>query len=311
MYMKPRLAAVLPKLLLALLLAVPAVVTLPTPTTAASTGWIVTCQYAHSLADDPIVFPGQPGAAHLHDFVGALSADAFATAASLRAGGTSCAMPADTSAYWTPALYLDGVRVLPKNTAFYYRKKSPTGTLVQPFPEGLRMIVGNAQAQSPEDNPHLGSTIIFKCGPGVSVDLPAPPAQCSSGVLVISVLFPQCWDGVNLDSADHRSHMAYPVKGKCPASHPVELPRLETFFRYAVGTAPLGTLTLASGPYYTIHQDFFNGWEPTALQTLVTNCLNTEVDCGENPALDALPSPAPTPPTADGPAVFLPLVRRP
>ena len=24
--------------------------------------------------------------------------------------------------------------------------------------------------------------------------------------------FPQCWDGVNLDSPDHKSHMAYPER---------------------------------------------------------------------------------------------------
>lgn len=35
------------------------------------------------------------------------------------------------------------------------------------------------------------------------------------------------WDGVNLDSPDHKSHMAYPIDnfqgGNCPASHPVHL----------------------------------------------------------------------------------------
>jgi hypothetical protein len=297
--MEKKLHAMLVKLWLALLIAIPGVVTDPTPTSAATTGWIVTCQYSHSVADDPIVFPGEPGAAHLHDFAGALNTDAFSTAASLQTGGTSCAMPADTSAYWMPALYKDGVRVQPKNTAFYYRQKSPPGTVVQPFPEGLKMIVGNAHAHSPAENPQLGTTIIFKCGPGSGVDLPAPPTQCDSGVMVVSLLFPQCWDGVNLDSADHRSHMAYPVDANCPASHPVVLPRLETFFRYSVGTGPIGTITFASGPYYTVHQDFFNAWEPTALQKLVTKCLNTEVDCGENPlALTA------------NHAVFLPLIRR-
>jgi hypothetical protein len=41
------------------------------------------------------------------------------------------------------------------------------------------------------------------------------------------VFFPSCWDGVNLDSADHKSHMAYPIQnyngGDCPSSHPVHL----------------------------------------------------------------------------------------
>ena len=60
------------------------------------------------------------------------------------------------------------------------------------------------------------------------------------------VTFPTCWDGVNLDSPDHQSHVAYaaipyepyadPIitrpytpaqeRGKCPDTHPVHLPQL-------------------------------------------------------------------------------------
>jgi len=267
---------------------------------AASPGWIVSCQYSHSLKDDPIVFPGKPGASHLHDFVGGKSIDAFSTATSLRAGGTTCAMPADASGYWVPALYENGVRVLPagasKHALFYYRRKgAPAGTMVQPFPLGLKMIIGNAHAKSPQENPQLGTDIIFKCGPGSTTDLPAPPTQCASGIMVMSLRFPNCWDGKNLDSPDHRSHMAYPVKSRCPASHPVVLPRIESFFRYKVGTGPIGTITLASGPYYTAHQDFFNAWDPAVLQTLVTNCMNAQVDCGTNPSISSGGQKTPTP----------------
>lgn len=41
-----------------------------------------------------------------------------------------------------------------------------------------------------------------------------------------------CWDGKNLDSPDHKSHVAYPESGSfessgpCPASHPVKLPQV-------------------------------------------------------------------------------------
>lgn len=33
-----------------------------------------------------------------------------------------------------------------------------------------------------------------------------------------------CWDGKNLDSPDHKSHMAFPsgvTTGSCPTTHPV------------------------------------------------------------------------------------------
>lgn len=42
----------------------------------------------------------------------------------------------------------------------------------------------------------------------------------------------RCWDGVNLDSPDHKSHVAYPVGGTfetgapCPSTHPVKIPQL-------------------------------------------------------------------------------------
>jgi len=37
-----------------------------------------------------------------------------------------------------------------------------------------------------------------------------------------------CWDGVNVDSPDHKSHVAYPagILGACPSSHPVEIPQV-------------------------------------------------------------------------------------
>jgi hypothetical protein len=46
-----------------------------------------------------------------------------------------------------------------------------------------------------------------------------------------------CWDGVNLDSPDHKSHVAYPkqgaasfsgtsVGGDCPSTHPVKIPQV-------------------------------------------------------------------------------------
>lgn len=47
-----------------------------------------------------------------------------------------------------------------------------------------------------------------------------------------NIRFPTCWDGVNLDSANHMSHVAYPTSGTfetggpCPPTHPVRIPQL-------------------------------------------------------------------------------------
>lgn len=52
---------------------------------------------------------------------------------------------------------------------------------------------------------------------------------CPSGMRA-QVIFRSCWDGVNLDSPDHASHMAFPTPGPefgpCPASHPIRVPTL-------------------------------------------------------------------------------------
>lgn len=257
----------------------------------ASPGWITSCAYSHSLPDDPIVFFGQPGLSHLHDFVGAKTTSALSSPGSMRAGGTTCAMPGDASGYWIPRLYIHNgsLSLHPnaagvKNALFYYRRKGiGSSGNVRTIPDGLKMVLGNGHADTPAQNPLLGTQIIFKCGLGSSTNLAQPPSQCPDGNMSVSLTFPNCWDGKNLDSPDHISHMAYPAGNSCPASHPVVLPRIESFFRYAVGTAPLGVVSWSSGPWYTLHQDFLNAWEPGALQHFIDKCVNSLVDCGKNP----------------------------
>lgn len=54
--------------------------------------------------------------------------------------------------------------------------------------------------------------------------------------LRLEVMFPSCWDGKNVDSASHQSHIAYPAGGEsgpCPDTHPV---RIVTLF-YEVSTS--------------------------------------------------------------------------
>jgi hypothetical protein len=51
---------------------------------------------------------------------------------------------------------------------------------------------------------------------------------------------------------------------------------------YPVGTSSSG-ITLASGPVWTAHADFWNTWKQTKLSELVTRCLNGNVNCEKNP----------------------------
>jgi hypothetical protein len=237
--------------------------------------FVENCRYSHQAPDDPIVYPGKPGASHQHTFVGNSTTDAFSSFGSLRSGETTCMRADDTAAYWVPALYQGTTEILPVAATVYYRR----GTLaeVNTFPNNLRMIAGDAKATSPQ-----GMRITFwSCGvaSGVdrSVDVPTCPDTRGS-FLRLHIRFPECWDGRRLDSADHKSHMAYATRAGCPSTHPVEVPQITQIYRYP--TRGGEGFSLASGGVYSAHADFVNAWNPGALRKLVEGCLDELVHCG-------------------------------
>jgi hypothetical protein len=91
--------------------------------------------------------------------------------------------------------------------------------------------------------------------------------------------FPECWDGRNLDSADHQSHMAYSVRGVCPRNHPVPVPQLQTFIRYKSDGG--SDISFSSGTWNTYHGDFMNGWIPESQQLLLRACTHASQKCSE------------------------------
>jgi Domain of unknown function (DUF1996) len=240
-----------------------------------SAGWKMECAFSHATPDDPIV-SAAPGASHMHDFMGNLKTNAKSTYNSMLAGGTNCGLPEDTSGYWTPALYKNGVKINPSTTHIYYRREG-SGT-VKAFPADFRMIAGNHMAKTPSANPEYGSAIYWGCSNNSGGKRTAPP-NCSTGKISLHVGFPSCWDGKNKDSMDHKSHVTYPSGGKCPSSHPVKLPRIIQRWEYTVGKDSSG-IKLSSGPYYTVHGDFLNAWKQTKLEQLTKDCFNANKDCG-------------------------------
>jgi hypothetical protein len=232
----------------------------------------ITCAYSHSLRDDPIVFPGIHGASHTHDFYGATTTDASSTATTLQASPTTCSKASDHSGYWQPALYANGTAQIPKDVLVYY--KGTSGTVA--FPTGLRMIAGDAHAKI-EQSP---SVTTWRCRPNGVTKVTTFPACAMGQSISTRVEFPNCWDGVNLDSADHKSHMAYGSLSRCPADHPVAVPRLTVHVRWHKIAPDPATASLASGSTVTMHADFFNAWDQTTLASLVSQCLNANVQCG-------------------------------
>jgi Domain of unknown function (DUF1996) len=236
--------------------------------------FVGSCMFSHMNMDDPIVYPGRAGASHDHSFVGNTSTNAFSTARTLRAGSTTCKRDGETAAYWMPTLLLNGEMVAPRGATIYYRRK--TLAPLRAFPAGFKLIAGNSHATAQQD---LRVTY-WNCGAaatvGPSADVPTCP-NTQSQSLRLHVNFPSCWDGRRLDSPDHQSHMAYPMRGNCPATHPVALPAISLIFRYPI-TGGSG-VTLASGGQYSAHADFFNAWRQGELVSLVNGCLNALRHC--------------------------------
>ena len=92
------------------------------------------------------------------------------------------------------------------------------------------MLAGDMTRTSYDENNLADKAVSFKCldYQGVSeVSNTFPTNNCPDG-LRAQVVFPSCWDGVNLDSDDHKSHMSYPLgtnadSGDCPDTHPIKV----------------------------------------------------------------------------------------
>jgi hypothetical protein len=289
------------KQLLPVILLISVLLVSPPARADAQGGFVVTCGYSHTLSDDPIVFPGQPGASHAHDFFGNTSANANSTYDSMVAAPTTCALFDDTAGYWIPTPSLDGVPFhahgrLGDMRVYYQAAGAQT---MDPIPAGLQVIGGDKAANSP---PPLGE-LRWSCGannPGPKTPVRTHPYDCTpyaaqylfvDGVVAV-VTLPRCWDGAGLEPAD----LAYPVGGSaadCPSRFSHVLPQVSERIHLGImdpcaGTIPCGPddpdtnvrFTFSSGPYYTLHADFWNTWQQSSLDSLVAGCLNAHVHCG-------------------------------
>jgi hypothetical protein len=106
--------------------------------------FVTRCNFSHRNMDDPIVYPGQRGAAHSHDFFANRSTKYNSTYERLRAfsgttlatkTGTTCVNPDDKSAYWIPTVSWkdnSGTRVLKPGRAFFYYRSGGKGDVQPP-----------------------------------------------------------------------------------------------------------------------------------------------------------------------------------
>lgn len=269
------------------------------------------CAPGQVLPDDPIVFPNEPGRSHLHQFYGNLAANAYSSYATLRrAGKSSCSGPdqaLNRSAYWMPAM-LDGKGhvIRPDYVTVYYKrfpKNSPECTSgvfskgCVPIPNGLRMIAGRDMLKlsaPPTGGFHFSCTKSTgqTAGKGAYRTMSEALAVCSPGwQLTLALDFPSCWDGVHLDSPNHRSHVGYAryVTGgqACPKDKPYFMPTFRLFSSYSVMEGDDVSLWRLSSdamapndaPGSTLHGDYFEGWDPATKAEWTDNCIDKLLSC--------------------------------
>jgi hypothetical protein len=270
--------------------------------------------------DDPIVYPGQPGKSHLHQFYGNLTIDANSTYATGRgAGDSTCnssglqdgtGNAANRSGYWMPAM-LTGTGYLaePDFVNVYYKRipasdprcADPSNTAVQAIgicvaiPNAIRFIAGYDMVTNTPPTGHVK----FKCVAGNNVigtytTLAAlAAAGCAAGnKLEAEISFPPCWDGKNLDSANHRDHTAYWSYGswgylRCPADHPYLMPVFTLAVFYTIQAIDdLAKWHFSSDEMHpelpagsTFHADYFEGWDPGIKAEWTANCIDKQLSC--------------------------------
>lgn len=150
------------------------------------------------------------------------------------------------------------------------------------------MVAGDPMKRS-FGNDKESAAINYAClnynGPPTPETNAFPTTKCPSG-LRAQVFFPSCWDGKNLDSPDHKSHMSYPANshafGPCPPSHPVHF--ISLFYEVLYSTDKFDNMwyggkqpfvwSMGDPTGYGYHADFINGWDVAHLQKAIDQCTS-------------------------------------
>ena len=249
-----------------------------------SHGFRFSCVPSHFSYDDPVVFPGQQGRAHLHMYFGNTLVDYNSTSQSiLNSGASTCAGgTANRSSYWVPALINeDGETVLPYRIMNYYKSWASDRNQLRPIPNGLQILA---------DDSILGSGGVVVARPGRIQDTWSGSIRVSDhDGLSIEIIFPDC---IAVDSRGNpiltspggTSHVAYSGGGRCPASHPYLIPQLTQTLNWR--NVPYESNWMLSSDHSyaekgsTAHADYIAAWDTEALRIMVDCIRDGYRECG-------------------------------
>lgn len=215
----------------------------------------------------PMIAPAAPAAA----IPAAIPASSTPLAEAM-AASTTCKLSTDKASYWTPSLRApDGSLVKPIGMQIYYSNRPHEYGTTRSFPANFRLIAGGPLSGG-------APRAYWNCLSHDDVVRLNYIPDCGRSGLRMNLTWPNCWDGVHLDSANHRSHVVYPVHDRCPATRPVKIPQLRTRVWFPV--IPNSSEARLVDGNVIPHADFWNTWNQTALIRLVRNCLHQGSGCG-------------------------------
>ncbi len=258
-------------------------------------------------SDNVIAAPGvSNGAHHFHDYIGNQATNAFVSDEELTRAQTSCEDQRDRSSYYWPVLRLQngteerdaqspgggiegnvGEIVTPKDVTLTF-VGNPKAK-VTAMPRLLRIITGDAKSFV---NGPANANASWSCTGFEDRQLKDKYPLCPEGSDVVrSFAFQSCWDGRNIDSANHRTHMAFTdAEGNCPSGfqpipqlvqrivYDVDAPSLEDGGK----TVPLFAVDSFPEQLHkpiTDHGDFINVFEEDLMNEMVA-CINEGRTCG-------------------------------
>ncbi|MDQ0388148.1 hypothetical protein J2S54_004968 [Streptomyces sp. DSM 42143] len=256
-------------------------------------------------SDNLIAAPGvDNGAHHVHDYVGNQDNDAFSSDEDLANADTSCRNQGDRSTYYWPVLRLqDGTeefdanelgggaegnvgRILKPAQAELKFVGNQQGDVVA-MPKFLRIITGDAKSFT---NGDANANSSWSCTGFEDRQVTDKYPLCPEGSQVVRTSnFQSCWDGQNIDSANHRDHMAFVQEdGGCPNGFQA-IPQLQVRLVYDIPT-PTVENGQVRNPYavdsfpeqlhkpITDHNDFINVMDEDLMNEVV-DCINSGEDC--------------------------------
>ncbi|MFI9752404.1 DUF1996 domain-containing protein [Streptomyces collinus] len=256
-------------------------------------------------SDNVIVAPGvSNGAQHQHDYVGNQSNNAFASDEDLANAQTTCQNQGDKSSYFWPVLRIqDGSDDIDAGQPGGGQDGN-VGKIVEPaeaqlkfvgnrtsdvvaMPKALRIITGDAKAFT---NGLNNANTSWSCTGFEDRQVTDKYPLCPEGSSVVRTSnFQSCWDGQNIDSANHRTHVDFvEADGSCSNGFQA-IPQLQVRLVYDVQAPQINdgqvqnAFAVDSFPEQlhkaiTDHNDFINFFDENVMNEMV-QCINNGEDC--------------------------------